>query len=63
MLEKHAQTIALAQAGIQASAAQAQGELAVLARYADLLKTSHVRVSGLVDRIIPALQAEIRRLS
>src|SRR5260370_39685206 len=63
MLEKHAQTLALAQAGIQPSVAQARAELETLTRYADLLRSSHVRVSGLVDRILPALQAEISRLA
>jgi hypothetical protein len=62
MLEKHAQTAAVAQIGIRSSVAQAGAQLQTLAQYADLLKSSHVHLSGLIDRIIPALQAEIIRL-
>jgi hypothetical protein len=61
LLEKHAQTIALAQIGMQPSLV-VQAQLQTLAQYADLLKSGHVRVSDLIDRIIPALQAEISRL-
>jgi hypothetical protein len=61
--EKYAQTLAFAQAGIQPSVAQAKNELETLKGYAEVLKTSHVRVSSLVDRIIPALEAEIKRLA
>jgi hypothetical protein len=40
-----------------------QTERDTLLQYAHVLKSAHDRQQGLIDRLVPALRAEIRRLS
>jgi len=64
LLEKFQQTSLLAaQTQQPVHQTRAQTERAALAQYGQTMKASHDRVNGMVNQLMPALRAEIVRLS